>query len=152
MQVRWQWGKFDDFSNREFYAALRLRQEVFVVEQKCAYLDSDGKDPASWHLLGWIPAAPEMLAAYLRVTPPGVRFSEYSIGRVVSSPALRGQGYGMAIMREALARIEREFGPQPLRISAQAYLEKFYGGLGFRTVNPEPYLEDDIPHLEMLRP
>ncbi|HTL12912.1 MAG TPA: GNAT family N-acetyltransferase [Bdellovibrionota bacterium] len=149
MTLRWRWTSWTDMGRDEIYAAIALRERVFCVEQNCAYLDADGKDARAWHLLGW--AADGTLAAYARVTEPGVRYSEYSIGRVVTSPEARGTGAGRALMAESLRRIRDQFGEVDLRISAQAYLERFYGDFGFSTVRG-PYLEDQIPHLEMFRP
>ena len=145
--ITWKWAKFDELSAVEVYELLKLRQIVFAVEQNCVYLDVDGKDLAAWHLLGWQKGE---LAAYLRVLPPGLRFPEHAIGRVVTAPSARGQSVGRALMLKSLEAIQAQFGAVPIRISAQAYLEKFYGSLGFVVVG-EPYLEDKIPHIEMLK-
>ena len=120
-----------------------LRQRVFVVEQRCAYLDADGYDPQSRHL--WADRAGS-IEAYLRIVPAGAKYAEVSIGRVITAPEARGTGLGRELMRRGVAAC----GAQPIRIGAQAHLEKFYGELGFRRVSDE-YLEDDIPHIEMLR-
>jgi ElaA protein len=130
------------------YDALTLRQIVFSVEQKCAYLDCDGRDRLAFHLLGRQPTGE--LVAYARLLPPGAVYREASIGRVVSHPDVRRTGCGRLLMREAFARVESLFGPVPIRIGAQRYLERFYGEQGF-VVAGEPYIEDDIPHIEMLR-
>ena len=124
-----------------------LREEVFIVEQKCLYQDADGRDLLAQHLLGYRGTE---LIAYARVLPGGTRFPEISIGRVLTSPRARRSGAGRALMEEAIARIGRQHGPSPIRISAQAYLEKFYASLGFVRVS-DSYLEDGIPHYEMLR-
>lgn len=148
--MRWEWKSFEALSAGELYAALQLRSEVFVVEQNCVYQDCDGYDPRCRHLFGWTEGADgAYLAAYLRMVPAGLKYPEASIGRVVTSPRARGTGAGRALVAEALRVLDAE-GPAPLRISAQAYLENFYRGFGFRTVS-EPYLEDGIPHVEMLR-
>lgn len=146
--LRWQWCAFDDLSLTEIYAAMRLRQEVFVVEQTCAYLDADGQDPACMHLLGW---DADVLVAYLRVFPPGATaHPEAVIGRVVVSGGRRGEGHGQAVMEEAHRRIAATWGDPPIWLSAQAYLERWYGSLGYRVCGPG-YDEDDIPHLPMRR-
>jgi ElaA protein len=128
-----------------------LRQRVFVLEQNCAYLDADGVDRRAWHLFAREPHT-GALAAYLRVPHAGIKYPELSIGRVVSSPEARKSGAGRALMAEALKRITAEFGgtTPAIRISAQSYLERFYQSFGFETVS-EPYLEDNIPHVEMFR-
>ncbi len=146
--ITWKWSDFKALSAVEVYEFLKLRQVVFAVEQNCVYLDADGKDLAAWHLLGW---RKNELVAYLRVLPPGLRFPEHAISRVVTAPSVRGQSVGRSLMVKGLEAIQGSFGPVPIRISAQAYLEKFYRGLGFVVVG-EPYLEDKIPHIEMLRP
>jgi len=148
--LRWQWGRLPELAAAELYAAMAARQEVFVVEQRCAFLDADGLDAHAFHLLGWAHrnAAP-VLAGYLRVVDPGGRFAEPSIGRVLTTAAYRGIGLGYRLMREGIARTRRAFPGQPIRIAAQRHLEGFYASLGFRTVGA-PFLEDGIPHVEML--
>ena len=145
--LRWQLKHFDELTPHELYAILRLRGEVFVVEQTCPYLDPDGKDVYCHHLLGY---AGEELAAYARIVPAGISYSEASIGRVITSFAQRRTGAGKELMKEAIAATEKLFGRVPIRIGAQAYLKQFYEGFGFEDLN-EPYLEDGIPHLIMLR-
>lgn len=130
---------------------MQLRGRVFVVEQECPYLDADGRDAAAWHLFGWAEQGSEpLLAAYARVFPPGVRYREASIGRIVTHPAVRRTGVGRALMAEALHRTERIAPGSPIRIGAQQYLEGFYREFGFHPVSP-PYEEDGILHVEMLR-
>lgn len=149
--MRWQWTTFDALTVRELYDVLRLRQRVFVVEQNCPYLDADGDDPKAMHLLGWRDGEDgAQLVAYTRVFPSGVKYPEASLGRVVSDPDARGAGYGRLVVTEAIRRLEALAPGTPIRIGAQAYLERFYITLGFRTVS-EMYLEDDIPHVEMVR-
>jgi len=145
--MNWIWKKFDDLTLQELYDIMAARQEVFVVGQKCAYLDADGIDAGSWHLLGY---RGKDLVAYLRVVAPGLKYPEMSLGRVLTVPKVRGEGVGRELTAESLKRIESTFGHKPLRISAQAYLEKFYSDFGFKTVSA-PYQEDDIPHVEMFR-
>ena len=139
--------EFHELTVDELYAILRLRQEVFVVEQTCAYLDCDDHDQRAIHLFTFAPA----LIAYARVLPPGEKFAEASLGRVISAKGARGTGAGRAIVLRAIEAIERRFGKVPIRISAQSYLARFYSELGFAREGAE-YLEDNIPHIEMLRP
>jgi ElaA protein len=128
------------------------REAVFIIEQKCIYPDADAYDRQCWHLLAWAGTAsnPE-LAAYLRITDPGSKYPEPSLGRVLTNPAFRGQGLGQQLLTEALARCDQTWPAHANRISAQHYLLKFYQSFGFEPVS-EVYLEDDIPHIEMLRP
>ncbi|TCZ67182.1 GNAT family N-acetyltransferase [Flaviaesturariibacter aridisoli] len=146
---------FTALAPTELYALLRLRSEVFVVEQHCVFLDMDNQDQGSLHLMGWfdrltMPGQDRYLAAYTRLVPPGQIYAEASIGRVVTSPQARGGGIGRLLMEESIRRCTEAFGPGPIRIGAQQYLERFYSSLGFVTVS-EPYMEDGIPHLYMLR-
>lgn len=146
MQINWQLRRFDEMTVHELYQLLRLRSEVFVVEQNCVFLDMDNKDQGCRHLLGW---QGDLLAASTRLVPPGYIYDEISIGRVVNSPSLRGQGIGRLLMEESIKTCFELFGRKTIRIGAQLYLEKFYRSLGFRTVG-EVYLEDGIKHVEML--
>ncbi len=129
----------------EWHRVLALRAEVFVVEQNCAYQDPDGKDVVSYHILM---ESGEELVAYARLLPPGVSYPEASIGRVVSSPRVRGLGWGKTLMEVAIAQTQKQFGTNEICISAQSYLLKFYQDLGF-VAEGEEYLEDDIPHFKM---
>ncbi len=147
MKLTWLCKNFENLSNNELYDAMVLRQEVFVVEQNCPYLDADGKDKYSWHVLGYDEKG--KLAAYARIVFPGVSYKEVAIGRVVSSQAHRRTGAGKELMREAIKTIKTIYGKVPVRISAQTYLVKFYSEFGFVSTGKE-YLEDDIPHTEML--
>ena len=150
MKLAWTLKRFDELSARELYDLLRLRSEVFVVEQDCPYLDADGKDthPDARHLLGR-DAAGE-LAAYLRLLPAGLSYEEPSFGRVVTSPRHRGQGLGDEMVQVALAAMNTLWPGVPVRIGAQAHLTKYYGKHGF-VVDSDEYDEDGIPHREMLR-
>jgi ElaA protein len=143
----WRWRTFDELTKDELYAAMRLRQEVFVVEQECPYLDADGRDHGNHHLLGFDDAG---LAAYARVLRPGVLYPEVCISRVVTAPRLRRTGMGRLLMTECLKCVAANYGSVPIRISAQAYLQGFYASFGFQCTGKE-YLEDGIPHKEMLR-
>jgi ElaA protein len=147
----WQWSRFSELRPEDLYAAVQLREAVFIVEQQCPYNDADGRDPHAWHLLGWSDSqSGRELVAYARVFEPGVRYTEASIGRVVTAPRVRGSGLGKALMAEALRRAESLAPGQAIKIAAQRRLEKFYLELGFRTVS-EPYEEDGITHVDMLR-
>lgn len=138
--------RFDDLTPRELYALLELRTRVFVVEQTCVFNDMDFHDQAALHL--WI-GGPSPIA-YARVLPPGEKFAEASLGRVVTAPSARRTGAGRAVVAASIAAIERSWPGAAIRISAQAYLERFYASFGFARCSAD-YLEDGIPHLEMLR-
>jgi ElaA protein len=144
MSLRWIDRAFSELSAIDLYAILALRERVFVVEQKCAYQDADGVDPQSRHV--WAEDDKHAIHAYLRIVPAGAKFAEVSIGRVVIAPEARGTGLGKTLMRHGLAIA----GSVPVRIGAQAHLEKFYTELGFVRASA-PYDEDGIPHIEMLR-
>ena len=132
----------------EIYDCMALRQEVFVVEQNCPYLDADGKDQDAWHLMGY--DKNNTLIAYTRLLPKGISYEKYaSIGRVVTSPNARGLGAGKDIMTASKDWCQKLFPNDPVKISAQTYLLKFYQSLGFEPVG-EGYLEDDIPHIGMI--
>jgi ElaA protein len=144
----WRWCHFDELSLRELQNILRARQQVFALEQNCVYLDVDGVDEECFHLAAWRSGLPEPLA-YARVVPPGVKYAEASIGRVITTAPGRGLGLGRELVRRAIAGAAQVFPGHGLRISAQSYLEPFYGSFGFVIVG-ERYLEDGIPHTEML--
>ena len=147
MRINWSLKKFDELTPYELYAALRLRNEVFVVEQNCVFQDADDKDQESYHFLGYYQ---DRLFAYTRLVPPDVIHKEVSIGRVVTSPLVRGTGAGKELMKESIERCYQVFGSHPIKIGAQLYLKKFYEGFDFYQVS-EPYLEDGIPHIYMLK-
>ncbi len=144
----WRFARFDELSAREVHDLYRARIEVFVLEQNCPFQDIDGIDPQCWHLLGRDGAG--ALVAYCRIVPAGAKFAEPSIGRVLTTAAVRGTGMGRALMREALARTTALWPGRAIRIAAQAHLERFYGEFGFARAS-EPYDEDGIPHIDMLR-
>ena len=146
MQLKWKLNYFKELSTEELYTILQLRNEVFVVEQNCVYQDADSKDSISFHLSGWDGVN---LVAYCRILPPGVSYTEASIGRVVSSPQYRNKGYGKELMNEAIIHTLAQFECNTIKISAQLYLQKFYEQLGFVKLS-DSYLEDNIPHIEML--
>jgi len=140
----WHDRAFAELTVRELYSITALRERVFVVEQNCVYLDADGADPQCRHL--WAEDETRAIHAYCRLVPAGVKFPEASIGRVITASEARGQGLGKELMERAIAAL----GAIPIRIGAQAHLEKFYGELGFVRASA-PYDEDGIPHIEMLR-
>ncbi len=144
--MTWACKPFDELTPHELYAILRLRSEVFVVEQNCIFLDMDDKDQSCWHLMGW---QGDLLAACSRLVPPGLSFPEASIGRVVSSPKVRGTGAGKELMLQSIQHLHTIWGKQSISIGAQTYLKKFYGSLGFEVAG-EPYIEDNIEHIEMI--
>jgi len=147
---RWQWSRMGELSVDELYAVLAARQQVFAVEQHCAFLDTDGHDVHAWHLLGWVgTSGAQKLVAYLRVLDPGHKFAEPSIGRVLTLPPFRGIGLGRVLMGEGMARTAAAWPGRAIRIAAQRRLETFYVSLGFRTASA-PYDEDGIDHVDML--
>ncbi|UEG50198.1 GNAT family N-acetyltransferase [Ferruginibacter lapsinanis] len=146
MQLEWQYKYFDELSVTELYSILKLRNEVFVLEQNCVYQDADDKDQLSFHLMGY---ANNELAAYCRILPPGLAFPEASIGRVLTSPQYRKAGAGRALMTLAISKTLKQFSVGKIAIGAQLYLKKFYSSLGFVPVG-NVYLEDGIEHIEML--
>jgi ElaA protein len=148
--IKWQWSGFAGLTAAQLYAMLALRQEVFVLEQACLYPDIDGLDPGAHHLLGWRDVGGRQeLAAHLRCLAPGAKYAEMSIGRVVTSPAARGSGLGRELVAQGIARARELHPGHPIRIGAQAHLERFYAGFGFATVSA-PYDEDGILHVDML--
>jgi ElaA protein len=148
--MKWvfDWLPFDRLSGREVHDVLQLRSRVFVVEQSCVVLEADGIDPQCWQGLGRDDQG--TLIATARLVPPGLKYEEPAIGRVVTAPEVRRSGAGRELMLSAIAQTQRLWPGQPIRLGAQRYLERFYGSLGFKPVG-EPYDEDGIPHLEMLR-
>ena len=148
MELQWVFKPFAELANQELYALLRLRSEVFVVEQNCVFLDMDDKDQPCHHLLGY---KGDLLAAYTRIVPAGISYDNYaSIGRVVTSPQARGEGRGKELMEESIKRLHGLYGIVPIKIGAQLYLKKFYESLGFQQCG-EVYDEDGIDHIPMLR-
>ncbi len=145
--VRWQCCRFHELTVDQLYAILRARSAVFVVEQNCPYLDMDDADQSSLHLIAW--SEDQKVAAYLRIVPPGVKYAEASLGRVITSDFARGTGIGKSLLNRGIAACKEAHPAHAIRIGAQQYLEKFYQSFGFVTVS-DMYLEDDIPHIEML--
>lgn len=145
--LAWECLPFEQLTTFALYEILQLRSEVFVVEQDCVYQDLDGHDAAAWHLLG---TRGGELLCYARIFSPGLKYPGASIGRVIIRQSVRGEGLGRELMTQAIAACESHWPEAPITISAQHHLERFYGSLGFETVS-EPYLEDDIPHVQMHR-
>lgn len=138
---------FSELKTQELYDMLQLRSEVFVVEQDCVYQDVDGKDQMALHILGY---KGERLVAYTRIFKPGDYFEESSIGRVVVRASERKFKYGFSIMQASIEAIKKHYDENIIRISAQMYLKKFYNNLDFKEVG-EKYLEDGIPHINMIK-
>lgn len=150
--IRWDCRPFEELGVSGLYALMNLRQKVFVVEQNCPYQDADGFDDQAHHQMAWrqMPSqSGEVLVACARIFPPGVRYKEASIGRVVTAKEVRGTGLGRELMTRTLTKCKALYPKAGLRISAQAHLQKFYGSLGFVTVG-EPYDEDGIAHVSMI--
>lgn len=145
MQVLWEIKSFHALSVYELYDMLRLRSEIFVVEQNCVYLDLDGKDKIALHLLGKVEGE---IVAHARLFKPGISFDNASIGRVTVDLKHRDKKWGHELMREAIIGIQYNFGEGKITIGAQLYLKKFYESHGFVQTS-KMYLEDDIPHIEM---
>jgi ElaA protein len=147
--LRWRWCSFEQLSVHELAAIYAARQQVFAVEQACAYLDADGCDEHAWHLAAWS-ADQRVPAAYARVVHPGQKYAEPSIGRVITTGRARGTGLGRELVARALAWCEQTYPGCGVRISAQSRLERFYQDAGFEIVGAR-YLEDGIAHTQMLR-
>ena len=146
--LRWVTKTFAELTVNELYDILRLRSEVFVVEQKCIFLDIDNNDQKAYHTIGYIG---EEVVATTRLFDKNIMYDGYqSIGRVVGSPRHRGLGIGKALMQYSIQECERLFGKGPIKIGAQLYLKKFYGEQGFEQ-SGDVYLEDEIDHIPMIR-
>lgn len=139
---------FDSLTVKELYEILKLRSEIFVVEQKCVFLDQDDKDQQCQHLMLY---SDKQLMAYARIVPAGLSFTEPSIGRIVSSAAARGKGFGKELLNLAIENCKRLHGNKPIQIGAQLYLKTFYESFGFVKVS-DIYDEDGIDHIDMIRP
>lgn len=147
-KYQWTCKSFQELSADELYSILRLRSEVFVVEQNCVFLDMDNKDQSCYHIMGWDGTN---LVASTRLVPKGKSYPDFhSIGRVVNSPDYRGQGLGKELMEYSIAKCVEYFGNGPIKIGAQLYLKKFYESLGFVQTS-DVYDEDGIDHIEMIR-
>ncbi|ODP34043.1 GNAT family N-acetyltransferase [Pandoraea sp. ISTKB] len=151
--MEWMCKSFDELGSALLYRILAARNAVFVVEQNCPYQDIDGRDPHSLHLVAQATTSPSdgaQIAAYLRLLPPGLAYDEASIGRVITASSHRGTGLGRELLARAVAIADAQWPTAALRIGAQAHLEAFYGGFGFVKAS-EPYDEDGIMHIEMVR-
>jgi ElaA protein len=146
----WRSCPFDQLTVRELQYIYMARQQVFCIEQNCAYLDADGYDEPAWHIAAWS-ASERVPLAYARLIPPGLKYAEPSIGRVITTASARGTGLGRELVKRAIALSSRLFPGHGIRISAQSRLEAFYQEAGFLIVG-ERYMEDGIPHTEMLLP
>ena len=145
---KWICKAFGELTTEELYQILNLRNEVFVVEQDCVYLDTDQKDQLSWHFCGWNETGD--LVAYTRLVPKGISYADYaSIGRVLTSQKVRGKGLGRPLMIKSITAAKKLFGEGPIKISAQDHLRNYYGSVGFEAVG-EIYEEDGIPHVAMV--
>lgn len=144
--MNWKIKKFNELNIEEIYKILALRNEIFIVEQECAYLDCDDKDLNSYHLFS---EENGEIVAYLRILEKGVSYDEISIGRVAVKKSYRGKGISRKMMQKAIEFIENNLSENTIKIQAQAYLLDFYSSLGFKAVSEE-YLEDNIPHIDMI--
>jgi ElaA protein len=147
MNIDWQIKHYNDLTTNEFHDIIALRMKVFVVEQDCAYLDLDGKDKKCYHLISRNGKGD--IVATARILPPGLSYEHCAIGRVVIDEEQRGQGLGHELMQECMKYALVEFGNSPILISAQKHLENYYGKHEFISTGHE-YLEDGIPHVEMI--
>lgn len=148
--ARWRCCRFDELGVRELQYIYMARQQVFCVEQQCAYLDVDGWDEAAWHLAAWSADQP-MPLAYARILAPGVKYREPAIGRVLTFGIGRGVGLGRVLVQKAVAQAQAEYPGLGIRLSAQSHLQDFYRAEGFEPAG-EVYLDVGIPHIEMCRP
>lgn len=146
MNITWSCKAFDQLTTSELYSILQLRNEVFIVEQNCPYQDCDNKDAEADHFMGWYQ---NRLVAYTRLLPAGLAFEELSIGRVVTSPSIRGMKAGRELMLRSIEKIYELHGKNAIKIGAQLYLKDFYESLGF-TQCSDVYLEDGIEHIKMI--
>ncbi|NLC83953.1 MAG: GNAT family N-acetyltransferase [Ruminococcaceae bacterium] len=145
--MNWKFKKFADLSTEEIYGIIKLRIEVFIIEQNCIYQDCDGRDQAALHLFV---QADDRIVAYLRILPKGSFYEEICIGRLVVQKDYRGQGLARELMLKAISFIESDLRENEIKIQAQVYLTEFYKSLGFVQVSEE-YLEDNLPHIDMLK-
>ncbi len=147
LKIDWSWSPFAALTLHEWHDIVQLRINIFVVEQKCPYPELDGKDPECFHIKGQIN---DTIIATARIVPPGISYPEVSIGRVAVARNFRSNGFGRVLMQTVMQAIYEEFGIVSVRLSAQSYLLHFYEQFGFISTG-KTYLEDGIPHTEMLR-
>ncbi len=148
MELDFKWSRLESLSALELFEIIKARESVFVVEQQCPYQETDDMDLHSWHLSVFLNGE---LAAYVRVVDPGIKYEQPSIGRVMTLEKFRNLKIGRALMNEAVRFTEEQFPEKGIKIGAQVYLQKFYESLGFEAIT-EPYDEDGIPHIDMIRP
>ena len=148
MLQKWKVCSYDDLSKQELHQLMILRQNVFIVEQSCPYKDADNKDFNSHHLMRFNENT--QIIAYLRIVAPGISYKEVSLGRIVTDIDNRGTGLGIELMKMGLQFTESIYGKVDIRISAQTHLVPFYKKFDFESTGKQ-YLEDDIPHTEMIR-
>ena len=154
--IKWQWSAFSNLSLGDFYKIAEARQTVFINEQQCIYADLDGYDQQAWHLIAWRPVTSsrqndKKLCAYLRVIKPKILADEAVLGRLFVVKDERGAGLAKKLMELAFANIQKSDPGVTLKISAQVYLQHFYESMGFKAIS-EPYDEDGIQHIAMLKP
>ena len=145
--IEWHDLAFGEMTTAQLYAVLRVRSEVFVVEQACIFQDMDGADLQAVHVLG---SVGDVVVTYARCFQAGIKFHESSIGRVLTRASERGRGTGHAVIEKSIACLFHRWGPQSIRIGAQAHLKNFYCQHGFEDTGVA-YCEDGIDHIEMLR-
>ena len=146
-ELQFKWSRIESLSSMELWEIIRAREAVFVVEQQCPYQETDDMDPHSWHLAA---SANGEFAAYVRVIDPGLKYQQPSISRVLTLEKFRKLKVGRALMNEAIVFTEQTFPNMGIKIGAQVYLQEFYESLGFEAAS-EPYDEDGIPHLDMIK-
>jgi len=147
--LNWQCHSFKQLTTDQLYHILKVRQDVFVVEQNCVYADIDTTDRECLHLMATTDAGGLDIAAYLRIVPPGVKYTEASLGRILTTEQARGTGAGQTLVTNALEILSTDYPADNVKISAQAYLQKFYKSFGFKNIS-EIYDEDGIDHIDML--
>ncbi len=148
MKLDFKWSRIENLSSLELFTIIKARESVFVVEQQCSYQETDDMDLHSWHLAVSIDS---QLAAYVRVVDPGIKYQQPSIGRVMTISRFRNLKIGRSLMNEAIRFTEEQYPQMGIKIGAQVYLKNFYESLGFEPVS-EPYDEDGIPHIDMVKP
>ena len=147
MKFEHQVKSFQELSLEEFHDIIALRIQIFIIEQNCPYQEVDGKDKLAHHL--FFKNEMDEIIAVTRILPQGISYAEVAIGRVVVHEDYRGTGLGNQLMSDSMNFVKDEYGKVPVRLSAQKHLENYYGNHGFKSTGKE-YLEDGIPHVEML--
>ena len=148
--MKWQLKTYQQLTVNQLYSIVQLRIQVFVVEQNCPYLELDGKDKLAYHFFAFAEENPSQIIAYTRIFKPGDYYNFAAIGRVVVHPDFRGKNLGHELIRKSIQAIEKTFHTKNIKIGAQAYLQKFYENHGFIQVD-QPYIEDGIPHIYMVK-